>query len=403
VTWSIPLEVSVRIPALAREPAAVAPTEVGPPLAEPPQVERALRPSKDYRDRSGYKPKFIKGFTVPLPTLSSKQEKLAARNRRAEPGDDPFELKYHHFSLVLHARRKLAFFTACNIDGTHAKKVNRKTGEVSDLDVSSAFSEALGGPEDSEAREEWASDDRLLLSEQTNQALYDSQQVPGFPGGSSAGRLARMFQRGHLVRRMDPAWGTNDQARLADADTFHFTNCAPQLGFFNMGSAAKLKLDGSGGGKLWRALENHVLGNAVAEGLRVCSLTGPVFGADDIPWRGILVPLKFWKVVVWAEDGALRSLAMLADQLPVIQAVGKLPESLSDAEAFDELDEVEDFLSTVATIERLTGLDLGDQVREADIRAGEPESRVEAFEEIALAASTRARKTKKTVRKPRRK
>ena len=39
--------------------------------------------------------------------------------------------------------------------------------------------------------------------------------------------------------------------------------------------------------KLWHAIENHVLRNAVAERSHVRCFTGPVFDEQtDIPWRG---------------------------------------------------------------------------------------------------------------------
>ncbi|WP_172746201.1 hypothetical protein [Neorhizobium sp. T7_12] len=72
--------------------------------------------------RSGYKRGFLNGFDIPLPKLTAEQQALAAKNQVAESGDDPFELKSHHFSLVVHAKRKMAFFTACNIDGANAKR-----------------------------------------------------------------------------------------------------------------------------------------------------------------------------------------------------------------------------------------------------------------------------------------
>jgi endonuclease G len=74
--------------------------------------------------------------------------------------------------------------------------------------------------------------------------VYVKQVVPGFLDTKSMARTLRMFQREHLVRRMDPAWGTDKQALLADADTFHWTNCSPQVGFFNMGKAGLFELDG---------------------------------------------------------------------------------------------------------------------------------------------------------------
>ena len=41
------------------------------------------------------------------------------------------------------------------------------------------------------------------------------------------------LDRGHLVRRLDPAWGP--LAKAANDDTFHFTNCTPQHHDFNAG------------------------------------------------------------------------------------------------------------------------------------------------------------------------
>lgn len=125
---------------------------------------------------------------------------------------------------------------------------------------------------------------------------------------------ARVRKRLKTGSRTSP-WGTNQQALLADADTFHFANCTPQLGFFNMGTVAKLKLKKSGGGQLRRALEDHVLRNTVAEKKRVSCFVGPIFNDQKDPkYRTIRVPMRFWKIVVWAKQGKLHSLAMIADQ-----------------------------------------------------------------------------------------
>jgi endonuclease G len=183
-------------------------------------------------------------------------------------------------------------------------------------------------------------------------------------------------------------------ARNAEADTFHFTNACPQVGFFNMGTAGRLRIPHSGGGRLWRSVENHVLRNAAAERLRVCSFTGPVFSDDDPPWRtevieDFKVPMRFWKIVAWAEDGALRSFAMLADQKPVLDAIGELPEAATAEEAFDQISRVKDFLSTIAEVERLTGLNFGEAVRDGDIRAGERAHEVIQPDEIEATLSSR--------------
>ncbi|MBC8025777.1 MAG: DNA/RNA non-specific endonuclease, partial [Steroidobacteraceae bacterium] len=314
-TWRIPVELSVRLPTWAQSTAA--PLEPSAAAAAPVDDDSAgeAAPSPDYDARSGYKPTFISGLTVPLPRLTDAISGDAAPNLQGD--DDEIELKYHHFSVVMNRKRRLAFFTASNIDGKKAKKVDRDTGLVSPLLPKDVGHESLGG-EAAEASETWYVDPRIDEAEQTDQSVFSKQNVAGFPT-NSGGRLARMLQRGHLVRRMDPAWGTDSQALDADADTFHFTNCTPQLGFFNMGSAKKLNLGISGGGRLWRALEDHVLGGAVVDKRRICCFTGPVFGTKDPKFRDLRVPMRFWKIAVWAVKGKLHSLAMLANQAPVLK------------------------------------------------------------------------------------
>src|SRR5262249_32327240 len=161
----------------------------------------------NYGARGGYKPAFIGGHTVPLPKLSAQMQQNAAKNLQADADDDKFELRYNHFSVVMNKKRKLAYFTASNIDGSKAKKVDRDTGVVTPLLPGDVSHESLDS-EGAEASETWYEDPRVADDEQTHQALYDKQKVPGFPDPQSKGRLARMLQRGHLVRRMDPAWGT---------------------------------------------------------------------------------------------------------------------------------------------------------------------------------------------------
>lgn len=92
------------------------------------------------------------------------------------------------------------------------------------------------------------------------------------------------------MRRGPPA----GRGQLAEADTFHFTNCMPQVGFFNVGQGNAHK-PGTSGGKLWRAVENLVLRNARTMRTRVCSFTGPIFGKDDRQYRKVRVPVRFFQ------------------------------------------------------------------------------------------------------------
>lgn len=376
VTWRIPIELSVRLPGLAppEPPARPAPLSV-----ETPVPERRVELDRNYDNRPGYRPNFITGFPIRLPRLSRAQERLAAKNVDAEAGDDPFELKYQHFSVVVNKKRRLAFFTACNIDGRASKDIDRKTGAIKPRKPGG---EAMA--EGAEASETWYDDPRVEADATTPKELYAGQEVPGVPDKQSAAFRNRMFQRGHLVRRTDPAWGTDERAFRADADTFHLTNCSPQVGFFNTGSAPR-SVPRSGGGKFWRALEDYVLDNAVEEHKRVSVFTGPVLNDRTDPlWReqivpGFRVPLRFWKIVAWAARGRLHATAMIADQEPVISV---MPEALAGGERFVDTSAVADFLTSVGEIERLTGLDFGDELRAADITPASFER--ESFGRIAI-------------------
>ncbi|WP_199554580.1 DNA/RNA non-specific endonuclease [Sandaracinobacteroides hominis] len=374
ITLTIPVEISIRVPGVGAPAPAPAPD---PPPPPPPPAGPAL---DRMRGRVGYKPGFIEGFQVPLPKLTAAMEADAARNSLAEAGDYPFELKYHHFSVVMNARRRMAYFTACNIDGATAKSADHSTGKVTPL------TEDSPGLESAEA-DDWQDDPRIGADQQTGEKIYSGQKVPGFPTGG--GRTARMFQKGHLVRRLDPAWGDDATALAAEEDTFTYTNAALQVGFFNMGSASA-DLPNSGGGKLWRTVENYVLRNAVATDARISSFTGCIFEPGDRQFRGVGVPGRFFKIAVWAEAGKLKSLAMIADQRPVIEVWPEAlfaGESLAEAEKFgdaDELGKVGDFLTTIVEVERLTGLDFGRTVRNGDINAGESIRRLERAEDIPL-------------------
>jgi hypothetical protein len=92
------------------------------------------------------------------------------------------------------------------------------------------------------------------------------------------------------------------------------------------------------GGLLWRALEDYALRNSVAEKMRVSCFTGPMFDR-------VQVQAGYWKIAAWAESGELRSIAMIADQRPVIWVWPEAPEGFTDE---DEIAKVEDFVTTVA-------------------------------------------------------
>ncbi|MCI0388640.1 MAG: DNA/RNA non-specific endonuclease [Acidobacteria bacterium] len=348
-TWTIPLEVSVRLGGMGAGGAGQQEPGAGVD-EEPAPVSEAVQIDRNYSNRRGYNPNFLPGHAVPLPRLNASQRAIAARRLNVHSGQDPFELKYQHFSLVMNAERRMAFFTAANIDGATWINIDRDTGEPR---------------EDAEATEVWFDDPRIRRDAQCNQSLYDRQ------------RPRRVFDRGHLVRRQDPAWGTPARAKKANADTFHFTNCSPQESRFNQQV------------RYWQGIESYVLDNAKAEREKVTVLTGPVFAEDDPRYRFVNVPLSFWKILVRVENGQLLATAMLAEQSRLLPP--SLPENLSDdfSEDFDDTSRIDEYQTTVAEIEHLTGLDFGELRNRDTFQPGPEESlpsrrSLASFDDISL-------------------
>jgi endonuclease G len=142
--------------------------------------------------------------------------------------------------------------------------------------------------------DDWIFDRRLAEEAQMGDWLYDDND----------------FDRGHLVRRLDPVWGdTPEEALRAEADTFHFTNCAPQHWRFN-----RLR-------DFWQGIEVYILDNVELHDLRVSLFTGPVLAPDDPPLERTQVPRDYWKVVAMRKrDGALAAAAYVLSQAELLRA-----------------------------------------------------------------------------------
>jgi len=209
-------------------------------------------PAAGFEGRRGFDAAFLEGWAMPLPV----PEKDVRPLRRGGTGA---ELRYMNFSVVMSASRRMPMLTAANIDGTQARRIPRS-------DV-------------------WRFDGRLDPEDQWGDELYNGNAL----------------DRGHMVRREDPLWGTAQDAATANEDTFHFTNACPQMAGVNQ--------------KIWLGLEDYILQNARVNGLRVNVFTGPVFGPDDLAYRGALIPLSFWKIVaIVTEDGRPSATAYLVTQ-----------------------------------------------------------------------------------------
>lgn len=347
----IPVEVTMRIGDSAREPIVIAQRVPllngggGTPLAAPaadsaegpelsPDGALTVTTSRaegvtidtDYGNRDGYSPAFLRGTTLPIPL--PKDRRVLAPLRQG--GN---ELKYTHFSVFLHADRRMALITATNIDGPSYVKILRATGQP----------KAEGG-------DTWYPDHRV-----------DDKYYLGRDYYAAAGQY---FDRGHLTRREDPDWGPPRDAVRANADTFHLTNCTPQNWFFNESTTR------------WQGIEQFVLEQgAVPSENRLCVFQGPVLNTRYARFHDALVPLEFWKVVAWIgkDTDRLKAAAFKVSQADVIKL--KRGSRRPDGRGKDYLAL---YRVPVRTIENETQLDFG-ALKAADSRdaAGEAAERVD--------------------------
>jgi endonuclease G len=166
----------------------------------------------------------------------------------------------------MHADRRLPLLTACNIDGARLRRLPRSGS--------------------------WRLDPRLPDDAQIGNEAY----------------VNNAYDRGHLVRRVAPMWGTVEDARTAMADTFHYTVCAPQHARLNQ--------------RPWLELEDYILDWAEGQGARVSIFTGPVFRPDDPVYRGIVrIPADYWKIAVAEDASGLRAVGYLHSQKNLIPTV----------------------------------------------------------------------------------
>ena len=255
----------------------------------------------DYASRPGYDPGFL-AEPLPLPEPGE-----------ANAGVASAELRYHHFAIVMHRTRALALLTGVNVDGAQLRPPER-------------------------SGDRWFLDPRLPASEQTGEAVYRDNPL----------------DRGHLVRRRDPAWGATDaEAEAANDDTFHFTNAAPQHRLFNAGRT------------LWVGLEDYVLQNADTRDLKISVFTGPVLAPADDIYRGVQLPRQFWKIVAMVKTaGGLSVTGYLLSQASLL---GDLP-----AEAGFSYGAYRTFQVPVRRIAGLTGLGLEPHIAADPMERMEP-------------------------------
>jgi endonuclease G len=246
--------------------------------------------AQELAGRTGYDPAFL-GPAVPVPGITS--------------GAATVQLPYLHYSVLFRPDRKFAALTALHLDGASLQNLVRT--------------------------DRWLLDPRLPADEQAGPPVYADNDL----------------DRGHLVMRASSTWGsTEDEARQAEAETFYFTNAAPQAALFNQGR------------ELWLGLEEYLIQHAATFDRKLAVFAGPILEPDDPPYRGIQIPLRFWKVVAFVQDGALAATGYILDQTPLVHDVDAVLAEAAAAGEAPPLGAFRTFQVPIADIAVLAGVDL---------------------------------------------
>jgi endonuclease G len=268
-------------------------------------------------DDMGFDAGFL-GVAAPMPRVNESADATPAARAGGDAGpgtsallDALVTLDYLHFSVVLDTARRLARVTGVNLDGSAL------------LDL--------------ERGDDWRLDERIPADWQAGPEIY----------------AANDLDRGHLVRRRDPVWGSPEVAARANADTFRYPNAAPQASEFNQSK------------ELWLGLEDHVLEHARVHKQRLSVFTAPVLAAGDPPYRGIRVPLRFWKIVAWRSGDELAAAAFVVDQAPLVDT-SELQQPVSVPGEAPPLGPFRTFQVPVSDVAALTGLAMPELV-DADV------------------------------------
>ena len=128
------------------------------------ELEAASGSPEDYDDRNGYLVDFLgegSDFLVSLPLLKDNSDLVQVERA---PKERPFELRYQNFSVIMSRSRRFCCVTGVNIDGSAPFFHPKRPG--------------------------WKTDPRIPKGIQVAGEFY----------------IPTVFDRGHMVRRLDPVW-----------------------------------------------------------------------------------------------------------------------------------------------------------------------------------------------------
>ena len=236
---------------------------------------KRLEESTDFTLCKGYQSRFLGSkFSIPFPQPEKKIKKYIAK----VDSTNSLLFKYYHYTTIFHSVRKMPVISGINIDGNPKLRLDTTP-----------------------RRDVWLRDTRLDFDVQLEDKYYK---------GSG-------FDKGHMSRREDANWGSTPEEARRNADlTCMYTNACTQVPKINQISRKGL----------WGLLENIVLEKgAIAETgktAKISVFSGPVFKDDDPFFRGVQVPMDFYKIVLWLTDaGALKATAFKLSQVALLSHI----------------------------------------------------------------------------------
>jgi endonuclease G len=231
----------------------------------------------DFSNCDGYNPDFL-GVHIPMPKLKKSLERQAARLK-----DDSMELKYFKYSVIFNSVTKMPIISAVNVEGD--EKLRK------DL---------------SKRKDNWLRDVRIDRECQLTDRFYEASK----------------FEKGHMSRFEDANWDKTEKDALRNGIyTCFYTNACPQV----------KKLNGSGGmwGKLEKAVLEKGIKKQVGDETRMTVFNGPIFNDDvDRQFRGVIIPMEFFKIVLWLDGNKLKATAFKLSQKLLVNII-----------KFDKIDE----------------------------------------------------------------
>ncbi|PPB49862.1 hypothetical protein C4K88_04000 [Arthrobacter pityocampae] len=117
--------------------------------------------------------------------------------------------------------------------------------------------------------------------------------------------------------------------------------------------------------ELWLGLESYLLENAADNGRRLIVFTGPIFSDVDPAYRGVGIPLRYFKVAVFLQEGALAATGYVVDQTPQLADLNDVPKPGTVGDDAPPLGPFRTFQVGIRDFATLTGLEL-EQLVEVD-------------------------------------